>query len=46
MEECLNCTKFDACPKSRHIENYRLRTECSEFICKEDNLETGEEVKE
>lgn len=46
MQKCLECTKFDVCPKSTHIENYSLRTQCSEFICKEDNLETTEEVEE
>lgn len=29
---CNDCGRFHICPKSRNVENYKLRSECSDFI--------------
>lgn len=39
---CCSCMKQDSCPKAKHIENYRMKTNCSEF--KPDPIDTLTEL--
>lgn len=31
-QNCTDCGRFHSCPKSKHVENYQLRSGCGDFI--------------
>ena len=35
MDDCEVCLKNNVCPKAKNIENYKMKSDCSEFIHKE-----------
>lgn len=32
MSNCHKCIRENVCPKAKHIENYKIKSKCSEFI--------------
>ena len=32
MNNCVDCDKANVCPKSKHAENYKLKSECQDHL--------------
>ena len=39
MNNCVDCDKADVCPKSKHAENYKLKSGCRDHLNVRDILE-------
>ena len=35
MDDCKNCMKNNICSKAKNIENYKIKSDCRDFIHKE-----------